>query len=369
MADLATAGGVHVRRAALRFEDCALTVGSTDEADLRWLSAFLAGSFEEVPASAGDRHVELVVDPAAYDRRLRLGTPGGGALAEGFAKDSEPALLERWPSSRPGHLFRDTRGPLFYEVSDDARRVEILARERTRKARTALMRVVRELAMDRVVATGGLLVHGAAVATAEGTVVLSGPRRSGKTTLLIALLQAPGTRYVSNDRCVVRVGKGGASVRGLPTLVSIRGDTLGYFPEIRRRLAVARPDLAQRDPRASFSLDPPEFCELVGGSPREPGGPLRALCFPQVTDAPERLALRRLEASDALERLRRGLFRAAYASPLGEAFVSPGHRPRVPPADVQRWLAEHVPCFECRLGGGAPPGPGECVDLLAAVTA
>jgi hypothetical protein len=289
-------------------------------------------------------------------------------MAEGFAQDSEPALLERWPSSRPGRVFRDTRGPLFYEVSDDAQRVEILARERTRKARTALMRVVRELAMDRIVATGGLLVHGAAVATGGGTVVMCGPRRSGKTTLLIALLQTPGTGYVANDRCVVRVGEGGASVRGLPTLISIRGDTLDHFPEVRRRLAEVRPDLGQREGRR-FSLGPPEFCELLGGTPREPGGALRALLFPQVTDGPQRLALRRLAPADALERLRQGLFRAAYASPLGEAFVSPALRARVSSAEVQRWLAEHVACFECRLGGGAPPGPDECIDLLRTVTA
>jgi hypothetical protein len=301
---------------------------------------------------------------------MRLGTPGGGALAEGFARDSEPALLERWPSSRPGRVFRDTRAPLFYEVSEDVHRVEILARERTRKTRTALMRVVRELAMDRVVATGGLLVHGSAVATGGGTVVMCGPRRSGKTTLLIALLHAPGTRYVANDRCVVRVGEGGATVRGLPTLVSIRRDTLDHFPEVRRRLAAARPDLGPgSEERPRFSLGPPELCALLGGCAREPGGPLQALVFPHVTADPARLGLRRLGAAEALERLRQGLFRAEHASPLGEVFASRDAGSRSASAGVERWLAERVACFECRLGGGAAPGPEECLDFLGKVAA
>ena len=354
----------------LRFEDCSLTVTSSERADLGWLSSFLACGFEEVPDAACDRRVQLSVDAAAYDRLLAKGRAGSGAPVEGFAGDSTPALLEPWPSNGSASTFHDPRHSIFYLVSEDAARVEILARERTSHCRTTLMRVVRELTMDRVVSTGGILVHGSAIGLERGVVVISGPKRSGKTTLLMAVLGIPGTSYVANDRCVVRPGKAAVSVRGLPTLVSIRCDILEHFPAARERLGSIRPDLAgmKRGERSSFSLSPPEFCELMGDCPRESGGRLLALIFPRITDAPAPLTLRRLDAAEALERLRTGLFRAGYASPLGQAFVSRAGGSASSRCEDQRRIAETIPSFDCRIRTGEIPGKDACRGLLEGVT-
>jgi len=353
----------------LRFEDFDVAVTSSERGDLGWLAAFLACGFEPVSGGACDRRVALTVDAAAYDRLLAKGRHGSGARVEGFARDAEPSLLERWPSNGTESVFHDARRPIFYVISEDAARVEIVARERTPKCRTTLMRVVRELAMDRVVATGGILVHGSVIRVDGGVVVMCGPKRSGKTTLLMSLLETPGTRYVANDRCVLRPTAAGVSVRGLPTLVSIRCDTLHCFPAARRRLAGIRPDLADvgLTERASFSLSPPEFCELMGDCPRESGGPLLALIFPRITDDPAPLTLRRLAAPEALARFRQGLFRAAHASPLGEAFVSRAAGAASSALEAHRWIAESVPGFDCRLGGGAAPGTEACRALLERV--
>jgi hypothetical protein len=358
-----------MEHATLRFEDCSVTVTSSEQADLGWLSAFLACGFEAAPGAAGNRRVGLRVDADAYDLLRAKAAVSSGALVEGFARDSAPAWLERWPSNGASSAFHDPRHSIFYLVSEDAARVEILARERTPGCRTTLMRVVRELAMDRVVSSGGILVHGAAIGHAGGVLVMCGPKRSGKTTLLMSLLEIPGTRYVANDRCVVRPRQGGASVRGLPTLVSIRCDTLAHFPAAGARLGRIRPDLAgiEHSERPSFSLSPPEFCELMGDCPRESGGPLLALIFPRVTDDGAPLTLRRLGAAEALERFRTGLFRAGHASPLGQAFASRSGGSAVSPLQDQQRIAETIPCFDCRMRAGEIPGKDARRALLEGI--
>jgi hypothetical protein len=311
--------------------------------------------------------VELIVDAATYDDILPRGRVGQTPPVEGFATDSQAPSWERWCVTETERVFRDLEEPLFYVVAGGGTRVTIVVRERTSKCRTALMRVVRELAMVGVVSSGGTVVHGAAVRARDGVVVLSGPKRSGKTTLLMALLHAAAAHYVSNDRCVLRAGEAGVVVRGLPTLVSIRRDTLDHFPAARRRLDTIRPDLA-RDwaDRTSFSLGPPAFRALMGGCPGASGGPLRALIFPRLSDAPERLALCRLGPDAARTRFRQGLFRANRPSQLGDVFVSPAVAGGGG-GDVERWIAERVPCFDARLGGGAPPDGAECRALLEQV--
>ena len=354
----------------LRFEDFDVAVTSSERGDLGWLAAFLACGFEPVSGSACDRRVGLTVDAAAYDRLFAKGRPGSGARVEGFARDAEPSLLERWPMNGMERVFHDTRRPIFYVISEDGARVEIVARERTPKCRSTLMRVVRELTMARVVATGGILVHGSVIRVDGGVVVMCGPKRSGKTTLLMSLLETAGTRYVANDRCVLRPTDTGVSVRGLPTLVSIRSDTLDFFPAARRRLAGIRPDLAGAGltEATSFSLSPPEFCELMGDCPRASGGPLLALIFPRITDDPAPLMLYPLAVPEALARFRQGLFRAAHASPLGDAFVSRAALAASSALEAHRRIAESVPGFDCQLGSGEAPGPQACRALLERVS-
>lgn len=371
---------VPVTSVSLRFESLTITVSAPEVDDLRWLAAFLDSGFEVVTHAGQSPHVALIVDAPGYDRVLRVGRPAGPRV-EGFANDSKPAWFEPWQSEGSVRVFRDEQHPFFFVVADDDGRVTILARERTRQCRTVLMRVVRELAMVRAVSTGGLLVHGAAVGSEAGVVVMAGPRRSGKTTLLMALLQTTGVRYVANDRCVVRATDAAAIVRGLPTLVSIRVDALERFPLVRRRLASVRPDLAAElappvggaiaPTRSRFSVSPPEFRELMGGSLAQPGGPLRAMVFPRITDAPAAMTLHRLDTGEAFDRVRHGLFRSSYSRPLGDVFVPDPGAGRGPSAahavEIARGIAESIPCYDAQLGRGLTPGPGDCRELVTRV--
>jgi hypothetical protein len=361
-----------VIRSCFRFEDWTVAVGCTDPADLRWLAAFLDRSLQEVPEAPPDCLVELTIDAGLYDHLFRLGSPGRGRLVEAFANDAKPGWLRHWSTSEAADVFHHDVNRVFYVVTGDGARVTIVAAARTRKVRTALMRVVRELTMSRVVASGGLLVHGAAVGVPGGALVMCGPKRSGKTSVLMAMLDSGLVSYVANDRCVLRGPPPAVTVRGLPTLVSIRAGTLDRFPAARDRLGQIRPDLggpeAEGAPRSRVSLGPSEFCELMGGCRREEGGPVRALLFPRVTDRPPVLSVRPLDPPEALARLRAGLFRAGYASPLGQVFPPrPDGSP--PPAFAAcATLAAAVPSFDCQLGGGTPPGREAGHALIRRVT-
>jgi hypothetical protein len=372
-------------RVGLRYEGCRFSVRASDVEDLRWLAGFLASGFEEAPAAPADHEVELVVGAEACDA-LSSEEARDVASLEGFAADSDPILLERIADDGARAVYRDPRHPILFRVERGAARVEVLARERSRSARTALMRVVRELAMARVVRTGGVLVHGAVVATPRGAVVLAGPKRSGKTTLLLALLLAREGAYVANDRCVLREEGGALSVRGLPTIVSLRRDALERFPAARARLAEVRPEVAAaweaggasgpgatlEAPRASVS--PPELLRLLGAAPAASSAPLRALVFPRIGGGPRALSLRRLEPEEALRRFEAGLFRAGRASPLAEVFVPAdasevAELARASAARLGRRVAAEIPCFECAIGGEGAPSAEECRALVEAIAA
>jgi len=56
-------------------------------------------------------------------------------------------------------------------------------------------------------------------------VILAGPKKSGKTTLLMHLLSGGGADYVANDRVAVAWRDGVPVLRGMPTIITLREAT------------------------------------------------------------------------------------------------------------------------------------------------
>jgi hypothetical protein len=169
---------------------------------------------------------------------------------------------------------------------------------------------------------------------------------------------------------VLRVGDAGATVRGLPTLVSITRHCLDAFPGVRDRLFAVRPDLVTRD-TPKLGCGPHQFARLWS-APRASHGPAAAFLFPRVTTHRERLVLHRLSAADARACFHDGLFRTGHKTLLGDvfAFETPhGRTPAEAGAAAGGWIAANLPCFRIDLGGGAPPTAAECRELLVQVAA
>ncbi len=168
------------------------------------------------------------------------------------------------------------------------------------------MRAIRELLIVALRVRGALLIHGAAVAIGERVVILAGPRQTGKTTLLLHLLQALQGRLVSNDRVFVWPQMNEFVTLGVPTIVSLRPGTLEMLPAVADRLArsgfawpLARAEVHPDAAPGRTAISPAQLCDLVEVEP-SPGGPVAAIVFP--TPAPhDLLHLERLTGEAAVD--------------------------------------------------------------------
>lgn len=344
-------------------------MASADPGDLVWLSEFLRPAFVEDAAGAPDCAVRLTVDADRHARLLEAGAERRRRVAC-FAQDNGMVSLPSWRSGRGERAVYDALFDVFYLVREAGADVDILAREADRwRQRIPLMRVVRELAMNHALAGGEVLVHGAALRLGARAVVVAGPKRAGKTTMLSWLLGEPDARYIANDRVLVRFDGRGPVVRGVPTIVSLRASMLGRVPRLRGRLRSSRYHycLTRReagagpfggstaDPPGVFGVSPAQYLDLTDARPAV-GGRLHALVFLRLTYRPGGLDVRRLTADAALRRLRASLFLAASPWKTSAVFAPfPPPSPRLRDELVRR-LASTVPCFDCRAGSQAYHG-------------
>jgi hypothetical protein len=364
-------------RVALRCGPAAIEVLSQDAASLAWLAEFLAPAFGRTPTRRPHHRVFFDVAPARYaalQRRLRSAPT---REIEGFGFDGHFSRHASFGDEEGRTWAYDPAGA-FIGVDEAAREILVVARRDAPRARLALMRVVRELAVSAQLRAGLLPVHGAAFAARGGAVLICGPKRAGKSSLLVHALTCGGA-FLSNDRVFVD-----ASARPratpMPTIVMLREGTLSLFPSLRRdferarydrsrTLAECAPGVARRTPRARPGFDrpgisPAQLCDLLG-APMRAAAPVRALLFPRIDPRARGLALHRLAPARARSRLARPLMKPSHPMRLAALF-SPARRRESVPATAERdachQLASRVPAFECRLGPQAYE-----TDLLAAL--
>lgn len=361
-----------------RYHGLTISVRCDESADLAWLEEFLSPLFAVDDTGVPACRVSLSVDSRRYADLLRRGPrPGGGAIVC-FANDTNLVSLPLWASPEGERTVFDRRSQVFLLVRPECAEIEMVAGRSGPLARPALMRVVRELAMMHVVQSGGLLLHGAAIGDRERGVVIAGPKRSGKTTLLMHVLRAARIGFASNDRVAVFANAPSPSLRGLPTIITIRHQTATRFPELsawlpdasahyRRRLSEPRPQLAsaRRSGHQPVSMSPAQFCSAMQVS-LVAEATLKALLFPRVTGRPGSLVLTPLDRGAAAERLRAGLFRAqspVTVAPglaiLPENQASPSTRELL----CSR-LLDAVQAFDCELGREAYARPEALSGLV-----
>ena len=192
---------------------------------------------------------------------------------------------------------------------------------------------------------GGFLLHGAAVATPHGAVLLFGPSGAGKSTLAAAFEGWAGCRVLDDDAALLEENPAGLRVHPTPRGVSLWEDSLaalgGAFPDQRRLPAYGRKFRARRQGEA------PVESQGEDGWPR-PGGPgsvpvIAALHLPRPEGAdPAQAAFEAMTNSEKYLRLGRSLQRvdltdralvkAQFALSTRLAATLPIHRLRFPRA-------------------------------------
>jgi hypothetical protein len=339
-----------------------LVVG--ESAHLAWLAEFLCPDFATAPGAAADHTVILDIDTARYLDLWRQGPDPSATGIDCFALDSGAVRLPRWRSSPDEIVVHDAEYRVFCSVTLDRRTIRLVAPRFGLTMRNTLMRVVRELAMIASERAGTLIVHGAAANVGGAGLVLAGPKKAGKTTLLLHLLSRPDAEFVTNDRVVVTMeAAGGAALRGMPTIVAVRDRTARTFPAFDERLRwsgfhawstlaeVARRRRRRAAAQRLWALSPTQLATLLGVR-RVASGSLETILFPRVTGAPGGIELRRMAPPEAADVLRRALFRASSpTSHVGTLLAAPASTTAMATREeLCRRLTDRVQCFDCALG-------------------
>lgn len=329
-----------------------------------WLVECLAPAVEidaQVDDAAPDLQVEFRADLDAFDRWQAHAAHPGGALLPAIDRDAQRVAWPQWTSLADEVRAFDPEFRVFVQVGPG--RVVVLARDARPWTRVAWLRVVRQLLMEHVAASGAVFAHSAAFAVEGQVVLLAGPKRAGKTTLLVHALQATRTRFVANDRVCLRRATSCIDARGMPTLVNVRPGTRGFFPgrfdgpddgpdtacftAAERRIG-GHP-VVRAGPAQDTTLLPAHFAEAAGAT-MSGGGPLAAVLFPQQDPAVRGIQLQALDDIAARHAWSEAAFGVSGRDAMPTLFGG-----RCAEADsiehAWTWLQEaRIPLLRCRLG-------------------
>lgn len=330
-------------------------------AHLSWLAEFLVPWFAVGGDESGaDATVTFSVLSDREWAALRSHAGAGAPADVGcFVLDRGVVRHPAWRDGSGACTVLDPELDALYRVDPAARLVEISTGRHEQRARVALMRVVRELALAHAVRSGALPLHAAAVARASRGVLFVGPKRAGKTTLLLKALGVPGLDFVANDRVVAWTADGLA--RGMPSIVALRPEVLRGSASLARSLrqhgyhhavtmTEARAGRVSQRTDGAADLTPAQLCDALGTTPT-PEATIAAVVFPVASLDGRSSGLERVTPHEALPRMLDGVF-GSRATAVSEVFGQlVGGEPAGLPATPERCrrLLARVSAFVCRF--------------------
>lgn len=341
------------------FEGLTIRVNSYDSSHLKWLEEFIFPAFKIQQESAADIQINLTHDPGRFKQLIRQGSTGEKKYIDIFKEE----CLERfsiWREDEKRRIVFDEQRNIFYFIGRDNREYEILLVQDSLKCRIPLKNLIRQSALAHLRRKKNLIFQAAAFAVGENGVIVAGPKRCGKTTLLTSALQAGGTRYIANDRVFLKLNGETPTIHGIPNRVSIGPETLNRFPQLTdrlqlnpfqlektiaetRKLRTRPPENADEEGQAT-ALTPAQYCGLLN-APSIERAKLTTLIFPEFDAKENGFRLRPV-----------GLTKAALI--FQNNLLEPDSFPQSKKETLKKLFLEIVfrtQCFSCRIG----PAPFE----------
>lgn len=303
--------------------------GSPD--DLGWVTEFFSPALRSMPQAATTETVHTDVDSRRYLELHRRMHRGQTRRYECFTLDGHFESFSGCASPDGGLVVWLDTLSLMLCVNEARDVFHVIAESPEAKLRVGVMRVLREIATVRALRSGALPLHGAACVVSGMAVGFLGPKRAGKTTALIHWLQTPRARFLANDRFFVFHRDATWFAQGMPTIVSVRTDTLRHFEALRRRLGelpyrpsrtlaeVQAARVQPPEPGASVYLSQAQFLEITERS-AEIEAPVGMLLFPERDDRLGTAECESLPTPDGMNLLRSSLLSPGPRLATSEVF-------------------------------------------------
>jgi hypothetical protein len=357
-----------VRKAALLAETRLIGFGAAtrviaSDVDLRWLGEFFEPSLGTEGLAVDQATVTASVDANRFETLKREFSLHERRLYDCFTLDGSFDAFSGCHTAQGELLISLDRFDLMLRVGATKDVYELVAGSTNAKVRMGLMRVVREIATVRALRAGGVPLHGSACARQGGAFGFLGHKTAGKTTSLIHWLQSEETRFLANDRFFLFRRRGGWVIRGMPTIVKLRPDTLQLFDDLPRRateypfdwnrtLAEVHAAAAQGSPsRRAATFTQTQFLRIMDRS-AVAEAPLRMLLFPERDDSLDVAVYQPLSPRDAVARLEANLLSPGTLPATAEVFDPEPNREIAlePILGACREVADSGCCFAYRQG-------------------
>lgn len=341
----------------LSYSGAGFIARSDDPADLAWLEAFLGPAFA-ASSEAGEQTFTLEKNDGAVNTAQRMAS----ATAERITAFVLDTRLEELPCTMNAD-GAVTAYDSFFEVAFQRNTTISIADAESsgpgRRARGALMRAIREAAMDHVWCHGASILHGASFVVGDQAVLVMGDKEAGKTSLLCAaLLGVPGASFLSNDRVVLYKSGQSIQARALPSIVSIRAGSAQVVPSLFAALSDTRENylgaaVVETERPDRWILSPKQLSSLLGCSMK---GEAEVTCclFPRIDQRENSFRLRELSEDERRVRVFESAFATNDLGRRSELFrTNTAAFPSA--AQLRNRLHEHlngIRCFELRMGPG-----------------
>lgn len=344
------------------FNEAGLDVSGNDFADLHWIEELLHPWCDSVSPGCASMSIRLT----RSNMLTRI-------LSEKWEKhrdqntyftdlpcvrlDQQTVTLEGWREDNKLVLV-DSLAGCFFMV--DGSNAELVVPVSSKHARIILLSTIREMIIGRLSGLHALVdLHAAGFCIGGQGVLLAGPRKAGKTTLLCHAISSAGAELLANDRILVDLNKDYPIAYGVPTMASIRKGTLDLFPQLQAPEEILRSSADEgQNGSSELRLPPSKFASRLGARHLQKAQ-LRAILLPEIISGPEGIVLKPLAAEEALLRLksyRYGVPEHREVPTLFGSLMSGGRKP-VSIEEGMAHLVSEVPIYQCQMGVNAYDSP------------